>query len=336
MKLRSVAFSLLAASVLAFGGRAVAEVSEITIADQFGIAYLPLMVMQDKRLVEKYTQAAGLGTVTVKWAKFAGGGSMNDALLSGSIDFGVAGLPSLILLWDKTKDTQNEIEGVCAINNTPMYLNTRNPRIQSLKDFTPADKIALPSVKVSIQAITLQMAAAQVFGPENYAKLDPLTVTMRHPDAMVALLSGSGEVTSHFTSPPFMFQELQKSGIRRVLSSKDVVGDSSFIIAYATAKFHKANPKTVGAFLAATEEAMAFINANKREAARIYVKRTKGKEADIPSLMKILNDPDVVFSTTPSGIMKYAAFMYKVGTIKSQPSSWKDLFIPEVHNLPGS
>jgi NitT/TauT family transport system substrate-binding protein len=335
MILRCMLFSALAAGLMA-GGRAAAEVREITIADQFGIAYLPLTVMQDKKLIEKHAQATGLGKLTVTWAKFGGGGSMNDALLSGSIGIGIAGTPSLILLWDRTKGTKNEVLGVCAISNTPMYLNTRDPKIRTLRDVDSADKIALPSVKVSIQAVTLEMAAAQTFGLENYGKLDPLTVSMKHPDAMAALLSGSGEVTSHFASPPFMFQELQRPGIHRVLSSRDVVGEASFAIAYVTGKFYTENPKTVSAVLAATKEAMSLIQANKEEAAGIYVEQAKGKKSDIPSYVTMLNDPDLAFSPAPSGIMKYAEFMRKIGTIKSEPSSWKDMFIAEAHNLPGS
>jgi NitT/TauT family transport system substrate-binding protein len=34
--------------------------------------------------------------------------------------------------------------------------------------------------------------------------------------------------------------------------------------------------------------------------------------------------------------MKYVSFMHKVGLIKTPPSSWKDLFFPEVHQLQGS
>src|SRR5690349_4681746 len=283
---RFIAFLVIASPFIA--SRAHAEADQITIADQFGMAYLPLMVMQDKKLVEKYAQAAGLGNVKVRWAQFAGGGAMNDALLSGSIDIGVAGVPSLILLWNKTKGTALEVKGVGSVINTPMYLNTRNPSIKSLKDFTASDKIALPSVKISIQAITLQMAAAEVFGPENYTKLDSLTVSMRHPDAMAALISGSGDVTSHFTSPPFMFQELEKPGIHRVLSSRDVVGDTSFIVTYLTSKFYKSNPKLVSAFIAASEDAMAFIREQKQAAAQIYVRVTKGKDSNIAPLVKML------------------------------------------------
>ena len=332
--LKHLALGLLVAVALA--GRAHAEADQITVADQFGVGYLPLMVMQDKKLIEKHAQAAGLGNVTVKWAKFAGGSAMNDALLSGSIDIGVAGIPSLILLWNKTKGTAVEVKGIGSVVNTPMYLNTRNPKIKSLKDFTASDRIALPSVKISIQAITLQMAAAEAFGPDNYTKLDSLTVSMRHPDAMAALISGSGDVTSHFTSPPFMFQELERPGIHRVLNSKDVVGDASFVVTYVTSKFQKANPKLVTAFIAASEDAMKLIREQKREAAQIYVRLTKGKDSDIVPLIKMLENPDLVFSTTPVGIMKYAEFMHRVGTVNAKPASWKDFFLPEAHQLPGS
>jgi NitT/TauT family transport system substrate-binding protein len=34
--------------------------------------------------------------------------------------------------------------------------------------------------------------------------------------------------------------------------------------------------------------------------------------------------------------LKVAEFMNKVGTIKPMAGSWKDLFFPEVHGLPGS
>src|SRR5262249_33211650 len=113
----ALAIVLFAALGLA-GGPARAEVNEVTIADQFGIAYLPLMVMRDKKLLEKHALAAGLPAIKVKWAQFGGGTTVNDALLSGSIAFAVAGPPSLVLLWEKTKGTPLEIKGLGAVNNT--------------------------------------------------------------------------------------------------------------------------------------------------------------------------------------------------------------------------
>ena len=63
------------------------------------------------------------------------------------------------------------------------------------------------------------MAAAKQWGTANYAKLDPLTVSMAHPDGMAALLSGGGEITAHYTSAPFQYKELAAPGIHKVLDS---------------------------------------------------------------------------------------------------------------------
>ena len=69
------------------------------------------------------------------------------------------------------------------------------------------------------------MAAAEAYGEENYARLDPLTVSMSPPDATIALLSGAGGVSSAFSVPPFQFQQLEQKNIQHtVLSSFDVLG----------------------------------------------------------------------------------------------------------------
>ena len=70
----------LALCLLAAGARA--ELAEINVAQQYGISYLPLMLMEEQKLIEKHAKAAGVD-VKVGWAKFAGGNVMNDALLSG-------------------------------------------------------------------------------------------------------------------------------------------------------------------------------------------------------------------------------------------------------------
>ena len=134
-----------------------AEVSEITVAQQYGVSFLPLMVMEKNQLVEKHAAAAGLSGLKVSWAKVAGPSAMNDGLISGALHFAAQGAPSLITLWDKTN---GQIKGVSAMTTYPLYLVTRNPDVKSIKDFSDQDKIAVPSVKISTQAIMLQMAAS--------------------------------------------------------------------------------------------------------------------------------------------------------------------------------
>jgi NitT/TauT family transport system substrate-binding protein len=311
-----------------------AEMSEIKVAQQYGISYLPLMIMEDQNLIEKQAKALGVD-VKVGWAKFAGGNVMNDALLSGSLQFASGGVAPLLTLWSRTKGTL-DVKAVGAMNSMPLFLNTRNPNVKALKDLTEKDRIALPAVKVSIQAVTLQMAAEQAFGPGQQNKLDALTVSMAHPDAQAALLSGASEVNAHFSSPPFQYQQLAKPGVRNILNSYEVLGGpATFNVNWTTAKFRNENPKIYDAFVRALEEATAIINRDKKAAAETYLRLSKDKDT-VDDILKMLNDPNIVFTQTPQNIMKYADFMAKVGAIKVRPDTWKDLFFPNVHAVAGS
>jgi len=312
-----------------------AEVSKISVAQQYGVSYLPLLVMQDQHLIEKYAKQAGINDLKVTWDKFAGGNVMNDGLLSGSLDIASGGVGPLVKLWAKTRK-QYDVRAIAALNIMPLYLNTNDPKVKTIKDFTAKDKIALPAVKVSIQAVTLQMAAEQAFGPGQQNRLDPLTVTMSHPDGMTALLSGRSEVTAHFTSPPFQYQELADPKIHTVLNSYDVLGGpATFNLVWTTAKFRNENPKVYAAFVKALEQSIAMINKDKKWAAELYLRVSKNKSS-LALISKILNDPQVSFTTTPQKVMKYVDFMYKTKSIDVMPHSWKDLFFPEVQNQPGS
>jgi len=329
-------FLLGAVAALALSaGEARADASELRVARQFGLGYIQFDLMEDGKLIEKHAEKAGMKDLKVTWATFRSSDVMNDALISGTIDFVSVGAPGLATIWAKTRGNM-DVRGVIGLNQMPLYLNTRNPNVQSIKDFTEKDKIALPAIKVAVQAIILQMAAAKEWGDANYAKLDPLTVSMAHPDGLAALLSGQSEVTAHFTSPPFQYRELEKPGIRTILNSFDVVGGPmSFNAIAATAKFRSANPKLYDVFIAAMSEATETINKDKRAAAEAY-KRIRKDPASVEELQKMMEAPGVAFTLTPTGFEKIVGFMHKVGTIKVKPASWKDLFFENAHKEQGS
>jgi NitT/TauT family transport system substrate-binding protein len=323
-------------SLIATLAAARAETNELRISKGFGIHYLPLYVMEHQKLVEKHAAAAGLGDVKVSYRIIDGGNVINDAMLSGALDIAAGGVPGFLTLWDKSRTIPGrEVVGLGGVGSGSVWLMTRNPKIKTLADFTDNDRIAVPGIKTSFVAVVLQMAAAQAFGPENYAKLDHLTVGIPHPDALAAMLSGKTEITSHFCSPPFSYIEQDAPGIHRVINSSDVLGALTIIMAYTTRKFTEANPMLAQAYVAALDEAAHFIAANKQEAARIYIAlaTTKPKQDD---MMRMLNDPDTHYNVAPEGAMKYAEFMQRIGTMKAKPVSWKDLFFSAVHDRPGS
>ena len=325
----------LALPLLGLSPPASAEQAELRIAKQYGLGYLQMMVMEDQKIVEKNARAAGMPDLKVTWATFRSSDVMNDALLSSSVDFVCLGIPGIATIWGKTKGGM-EVKAASGFNFLPLQLNTRSPNIKSIRDLTEKDKIALPAVKVSMQAIVLQMAAAQAFGEANYTRLDGLTVSMAHPDGMATFLSGAGEINNHFTSPPFIQKEMEKAGITKVLNSVDVLGGPiSFNVVAATSKFYNENPKLYAVFMQSLQEATDFINKDKRAAAEIYIRMTRDK-SPVDDILKIVNDPQIEYSLLPKNVMKMVDFMHKSGTIKVKPDSWKDLFFPNMHGLAGS
>jgi NitT/TauT family transport system substrate-binding protein len=232
----------------ALARRARATPVTVRIADQFGVGFLPLHVIRDRGLLAKHGRAAGL-ELEAEWVKLSGGAAMNDALLSGSIDVAAGGVTPMLTLWDRTRDNLG-VRGIGALVTMPYYLLVNRPEVASLDDLGPGDKIALPSVGVSIQARTLQMAAAQRWGGEQRGRLDSLTVALPHPEAVAALGSPGTGITGHFSAPPFQQQQLATTPrIKRLLSSYEVLGGpATAIVLWCAAGFRDDQPEAYAAF----------------------------------------------------------------------------------------
>lgn len=336
MRRRDFCLGALAAPALARSAWA-QEVSSVVLVKQYGLPYLPLMVMEEQRLVERHAARLGIPGLKPDYRTLGGTQSLLEALLSGQMHFGVTGVPGLATLWDKTAGTAQEVRALSAVQSMPFILVTSNPAVNTIKDFTEKDKIALPAVKVSAQAVCLQMAAAKEWGQEHYAKLDPFTISLPHPDAATAIIAKSPQVTAHYAVAPFYYFELAAAGVRSVLKSYDTLGGPATNgVLLATTKFRDANPRATAAVYAALTEASAFITAHPRDAAQIYIKAASEKRSSLDDMTKMIADPDNVWTTVPQNSMKYAGFMKLVGSVKRLPGSWKDMYLPECHDLPGS
>lgn len=307
----------------------------IRIAEQFGIVYLLLNVAQDQKLIEKQGKAQGID-IQVEFVRLSGGGAVNDALLSGQIDIGGAGVGPLLTLWDRTLGKQN-VRGVASLGNFPYYLVTNNPAVKSIADFTDKDRIATPAVGVSVQSRVLQMASAKLWGDAQWNRLDKLQVALPHPEAAAAIIKGGTEVTAHFANPPFQEQELAANpNARIVLKSYDVLGGpASATVLYATEKFRAENPKTYKAFVAALDEAAKFIAANPEAAADIFG-RVGQASIDRKLVLSIIKSPEVQFKLAPQNTLALAQFMHRIGAIKNKPAAAKDYFFDDPHNAGGS
>jgi len=333
-------FSRLAALLVICAGLAAAappavaaEGTEFHVARQPGIVYLQAVLMEEKKLIEKQAAALGLRDVKVKWSIITSGGVMTEALISGSIDMAITGVSNMLLLWDRTNGGAKSVAGVAGV---PFLLLTRNPKVKTLKDFGAEDRIAVPTIRASMQAMMLGMALEQAYGPGQHGRLDSNQVQLGHPDALQALTNPRHEVNSHFSIPPFQNIALKSPDVHAVLNSIDVLGGPATITnAWAMQKYVDANPIKIKALMAALDEANEWIAKDPKGAAEVYLAATKEK-ISVDELVEVIKQPGSIFSATPQRSMLWADYMNRIGLLKAKPASWKDFFFPAIHDRAGS
>jgi NitT/TauT family transport system substrate-binding protein len=280
------------------------------LAVQFGLGYSPLTIADEKGLFARY-----LPGVEVEWKQFGSGGAIREALIAGELDAAVMGIPPFLIGWDKGAPWK-VASGVCVM---PLGLQTYREDIQTLADFQEGDKVAYPSPG-SIQHILLSMAAEKELG--DATALDDFGVAMAHPDGAAALLSKK-DIAAHFTSPPYIFEELSDPDIHQVVNGTQAFGtEFTFLIAVATEDFYKNNPQGYSAFVLGLAEAIAFINENPEEAAEILA---PGFDLDEATTLKYLTWEGMNYTTTPYGLMGFAPFMQQAGYVEKVPERVSDI-----------
>jgi NitT/TauT family transport system substrate-binding protein len=332
----AAALLLLAAFAVAASGE---TAQQLRIGTQYGLGYLPLYVANDAGFLAQRMRAQGLAPIRVEIVQFAGGPQINDGLLSGSLEIGSGGLTAMMVSCDKTRTAgDSQLLGITALSSLPYELFTVNPDLKSLRDLNKdKDRIGLPSVKVSVPAIYLQMAAEQLYGPGKHAALDELTVSIAQPDCVISLLSGGGVVNGYLLSPPFIQQVSGKPGIHKVWSSNELFGSPATALAsWTTVKFRRENPKLFAAFVAAMKDSMLLIAEDPQRAAAIYIKNEKSRLAPDFIAQVLADKSSLRFSLAPEQSQRIAEFLTRINAIKMKPSGWKDFFFPDIHAERGS
>ena len=300
------------------------------------MGYLQFNVIEHEKLIQKHAATLGIPEVKVSGVRFNGPASMNDALISDSVDI-VGGSPNgMFTLWAKARGTPQEVRAITALVTLPYMITTNDPEIKTIADMTKCKKIPVPSVRVSSPAVTVQMAAAKLYGIKEYARFDAQTVTMSPADATIALLTGSADVNCVVALPPFLQQQLEHPNIHAVASSFDLAGGpTTYTVAYTSMRFHDRNPKLYQAVYEALNEATERVRTDIRTASRYWIEDSDSK-LTVDFVAAAGSSPGTEWTAIPKDTMKQAAFMAEVGTIKVKPTSWKDYFFPEAYELPGS
>lgn len=277
-------------------------VKTVTIAYQGGVGYAPVHVMETKKMVEENYD----GEITVEFVKLDSGAAINEGIIGGTIDIGCMGLAPAIS-GVSAGIPYKAIANLCSQSHGLM---SNDPEITALSDITSEDKIALVSTG-SIQHILLAMAAEKEFGDAH--ALDNNIQGMSHAEGMASLESGT--VKLHLTSSPFIYQERESGNYTELAEISEVwPSGNTFLVAMASTKLAE-DAELFEAVSKSFNQAIAFINENKEEAAQI---ESEYLELDMETVTGYLEQEDCQFFPELRGAETMVSFMYRAGFIENE------------------
>ena len=157
--LRRLALVLALAVVAAAVVTAPARAQEpVRIGMGFGLAFLPIFLCEDLKLIEKHGKDAHLN-LKATYQRFLSAGPLQDAVASGAIDVAPFGVAPLLAAWEKGKGSPRQILAVAGLSTLPLTLLTNRAGVRTLADFRATDRISA-SDKARLMGGTL----ARVYG----------------------------------------------------------------------------------------------------------------------------------------------------------------------------
>lgn len=328
-------FLAVLAAVVCIAQPAAAQ-QEVRIGVGYGLAFLPIYICEDLKLVEKHAKALHVN-VRANYQRFPSAEAVQDAIAARSIDIGPFGAAPLLKAWEEAKgahDNQRQILAVSGLTTLPMALLSNRPNVRSVADLRTTDRIAMPTL-TDPQMYFLQMQSEKTFG--QFDRLRSLVVALSPAAALDALFAGSGSVDGYFSSPPYTEIALKDGKLHSILSSEEAIGGkASFLVLGATAGYIEAHKDVPQAVDAAIDDAARVIADNPRRAAQIYLTHEPSRALDAGDIEAVLRDNKDEFGSAVDGIAAFAGFMSRHGELQTPPRSWKDVVAPALLNSPSS
>jgi NitT/TauT family transport system substrate-binding protein len=302
---------------------------QIKIGIGYGLAFLPIYICEDLKLVEKYAKEAHLDA-KADFQRFTSAAEAQDALTSGAIHVAPFGIAPLLAAWEKGKDRPEQVFAVSGMTSLPLVLLSNQPNVQSVADLKSADQIAVPTL-TSPQMYVLELQSEKAFS--RYDRLKSQVVALSHADAINGLVGGAGPVKAYFASPPYTELALRDAKVHAVLTSSDVMGGkSSFLILGATKAYIGAQPQIPGVIEKAMDEAAHIIHDDPRRAAQIYLTHEPSDVMNGAAVEAVIRDIKDEFGSAVYGVKTVADFMGRHGELKTVPQSWKEVVAPALAN----
>ena len=280
---------------------------KLVIATQPGLGYAPMVVVKQKRWLEEAVPG-----LQVEWKVISSSVAIREAMLAGEVQIGCGSVAPFLIGRDRGFRTRL----IAALNTVDLWLLTNDPRVQSVRDFRPGDKVAVVAPDTN-QAFVLRRAAQQAFGDPK--ALDLAMLSMPHPDALQSVLTN--QVAGYVGAPPFQ-EAAAARGVRRLLSSTDLFGPLTFNVCFAREQLERQNAPALRALQAAVQRAIGLLTEQPAEAATLLALDAGQPEAE---LARQLAQPETRFTTEPAGVDALGTFMHETGFLRAPAGKLDEL-----------
>lgn len=304
---------------------------DVKIGMGYGIAFLPLYVCEDLKLIEKHGKETHLDLKPI-FQRFSGAAPMLAAVDSGAIDMGPFGTVPLLAAWQDGKDKPTQLFAISGITTLPLTLLSNRPDEHSLADIKPDDRIAVPTL-TSPQTFLLELQSEKLLG--RFDRLSDRLVAMSHAAAIASLAGNSGPVTAYFASPPFTEIALRGTNVHPLLTSSEAMnGKFSFLIMAATKAEIEARPQLPEVVAKAIDDAARLIRDDPRRAAQIYLTHEPSGTIGGATMEAVVRDIKDEFGSAIHGVKTMADFMGRHGGLTTVPRGWREIAAPALLNSP--
>lgn len=290
--------------------------SSFTIVYQPGLGAVTFITLKLQKTLDKQ-----FPNTNFQWKIVDSGSAVREAILSGQGQLGTLGLSPFLVGWDKGMDWKV----LLATSLSDTWLVAMNPRIKTLKDFGPNDKIGVVAPDAQ-QAIDLRKSAQDQLG--NAHALDKNLVAIGSADGEQALLSG--QLAANYAGSPFQENEVAAGG-HIVVDTNAAFGHVGAGLVVLSQSFYNQYPTFSKTVFQDLRDASAYDASHHVQAAQYLAQDAgSGGKASYALFKKLLDNTNLVFETTPSGLVAYARFMQSIGLISKVPNSVNDLELPTV------
>jgi NitT/TauT family transport system substrate-binding protein len=306
---------------------------QIKVGIGYGLAFLPIYICEDLKLVEKHAKEAHLDA-KAEFQRFTSAAEARAALASGDINIAPFGTAPLLAAWEKGRDKPEQVFAVSGLTSLPLTLLSNQPDVQSIADLKSADQIAMPTL-TSPQMYVLELQSEKALS--RFDRLKSQVVALSHADAINDLVEGSGQVRAYFASPPYAELALRDAKIHAVLNSSDVMGGKfSFIILGATKAYIDAAPRVPEVIEKAMDEAARIIHDDPRRAAQIYLTHEPSDVMNGPAMESVIRDIRGEFGSSVYGVKAMADFMGRHGELATVPQGFQDVAVSALAGTPSN